>query len=108
MSSEKDLVLSRIRESEKKAEELLSAARAQADEITASAKKESLRILRSSEAAIGAREAQKLAAIEKEMRNNRESLVLEGKKSAGGLRQSAEKNIDRTVDWLFERFIGEF
>ncbi len=108
MSEEKDVVLSRIRESEKKAEELLAAARAQADEIVAASKKESLRVLRNGEASISGREVAKLAAAEKEIRAMRDALVAEGGKNADKLRQSAGRNVTPAVDSLFENFLRKF
>lgn len=108
MSEEKDVVLSRIRESEKKADELLAAARAQADEIVAASKKESLRVLRNGEASISGREAEKLAAAEKAVRARRDALVAEGGKSADKLRQSAGRNATPVVDSLFENFLRKF
>jgi hypothetical protein len=85
-----------------------AAAAAQAEEIAAASKKESLRILRSGEASIAGREEAKLAAAEKEVRARRDALVAEGAKTAERLRQSAARNVGPVTDSLFENFLRKF
>lgn len=97
-------ILLEIRDSEKKADEILEDARKQADSILQEANAEAAKLLESKQAEIIKQNEKKVADFREKSSLLREGKLVEGKASVKALKTKSEKNIPKAADYIAKKF----
>ena len=97
-------ILSEIKESEKKADEIIEMANKEKERILHDARLESSKLLASKEEEIRKSQEKKLMDFRDKFRLISEEKLVEGKNAAKQLKARAEKNIPKAVDFILKKF----
>ena len=97
-------ILSEIRDSEKRADEIMERAKREKDAIVQDAIKNSLRLLSEKEQETRKAQEKKIADFREKARLIREEKLAEGKTAARQLKTKAEKNIAKAVELVIKKF----
>ena len=99
-------ILSEIRESEKRADEILERAKREKESIAQDAMRNSAKLLLEKEEEIRKLQEKKIADFREKARLIREEKILEGKSAVKQLRAKAEKNIAKAAELIIKKFEG--
>ena len=97
-------ILAEIKDSEKKADEILEKAKAQKESILQEARVNSLKLLAAKEDEIRKAHEKKLMDFRERSKLLYEEKILEGRSSAKQLKAKSEKNIAKAVDFVVKKF----
>ena len=97
-------ILTEIRESEKKADEIIQRANVEKERILHEARANSSKLLASKEEEIRKAQEKKLMELRDKSRLISEGKLVEGKNAAKQLKVRAEKNIPKAVDLILKKF----
>lgn len=97
-------ILSEIRESEKRADEILERARREKESIAQDAMRNSAELLMEKEEEIRKLQEKKIADFREKSRLIREEKILEGKAAVKQLKAKAEKNIAKAAELIIRKF----
>ena len=97
-------ILSEIRDSEKRADEIMERAKREKDAIVQDAIRNSLRLLSEKEQEARKAQEKKIADFREKARLIREEKLAEGKTAARQLKTKAEKNIAKAVEIVIKKF----
>ena len=97
-------ILIEIRDSEKKAEELIERAKREKDSILQEAAKASSKLLAAKEEEIRKLQEKKIMEFREKARLLKEDKLADGRNSAKQLKAKAEKNIAKAVDFILKKF----
>ena len=97
-------ILTEIKESEKQAEEIIESAKREKEEIVQKALKNSLDLLAVKKEGIRKAQEKKLADFINESNSGRNEKLANSKKAANQLREKAEKNIGKAVEFVMDKF----
>ena len=97
-------ILSEIRDSEKKAEDIIERAKREKEAILHKAAVDSSRLLAASGEEIGKLQEKKLMQVREKSKLMREEKLAEGKTLAKQLKARSEKNVPKAVDFVMKRF----
>ena len=97
-------ILAEIRESEKKADEILEKARREKDSIIQQAARDSSKLISSKEDEIKKNQEAKLADFREKSKLIAEEKMAEGKISAKQVKSRSEKNAAKAVEFVMKKF----
>ena len=97
-------ILSEIRESEKRADEILERARREKDSIAQDATRNSAKLLSEKEEEIKKAREKKIMDFREKVRLIREEKLAEGKAAVKQLKAKAEKNITKAAELVIRKF----
>ena len=97
-------ILTEIKESEKKAEEIIESAKREKEEIVQKALKNSLDLLAVKKEGIRKAQEKKLADLVNESNSRKNETLVYSKKAANQIRAKAEKNIGKAVGFVMDKF----
>lgn len=97
-------ILTEIKESEKKAEEIIESAKREKEEIVKKALKNSLELLAVKKEEIRKSQEKKLADFINESNSKGNEKIVNSKKLLDQIRAKAEKNVDKAVEFVTGKF----
>ena len=98
------LILSEIKDSEKKADEIIENAKLQKERILKEAMANSSKLLAAKEDEIRKLQEKKLMDFRDKSKLLYEERILEGKNAAKQLKSKSEKNVSKSVDFVLKKF----
>ena len=99
-------ILTEIKESEKKAEEIIERAKREKEEIMQKALKNSLDLLAVKKEELRKAQEKRLADFINESNSRKNETLVNSKKLLDQIRAKAEKNIDKAVEFVMDKFKG--
>ncbi len=97
-------ILSEIRDSEKKAEEIIERAKHEKERILHEARANASKLFESKEEEMRKFQEKKLMESKEKYKSISEAKIAEGKIAAKQIKSKSEKNIPKSVDFIFKKF----